>query len=202
MILILFVSSVGAFGQSANFGIKGGLNYGATGDITTISEESFEGDNKVGYHLGAFAKFEFSGIFLQPDIVYTKLTTDYGGNSGANADYNFSKLDIPVLLGLDIVGPLSLKAGPSFQLALNNELDLEGFETNDPENSFTIGYQIGAGVQFGRLGLDLRYEGAFSENDTSVTSNISDVAEARFTIDSRPSQWILSLSYQFKGGDN
>lgn len=198
MILILFVSSVSAFGQSAKFGIKGGLNFGATGDITSITNENFDGDSKVGYHIGAFAKFKFAGLFLQPELVYTRLTTDYGKSVNVDADYNFSKLDIPVLLGIDVVGPLSLKAGPAFQLVLNNDLDVDGLEADDPENSFTIGYQIGAGVQLGRLGIDLRYENSFSENDTSVTSDLTDIADTQFTIDSRPSQWILSLSYQFK----
>ncbi len=201
MILVLLVSSVSAFGQSAKFGIKGGLNFGATGDITSIvgDSQTFDGDSKVGYHIGAFAKFKFAGLFLQPELVYTRLTTDYGKSVNADADYNFSKLDIPVLLGIDVVGPLSLKAGPAFQLVLNNDLDANGLEADDPENSFTIGYQIGAGVQLGRLGIDLRYENSFSDNDTSVTSDLTDTAGELFTIDSRPSQWILSLSYQFKG---
>ncbi len=198
MILILFVSSVTAFGQSAQFGLKGGLNFGSTGDITTLDNQSFDGDNRVGFHAGLYSKFKFLGIFVQPELVYTRLNTEYS-QDGVATDYNFSKLDIPLLVGLDIVGPLNIKAGPAFQLTLNNELDLNGFEANDPENSFTVGYQIGAGLQLGRLGIDLRYESAFSENDTSVTSDLTDIASTQFTIDSRPSQWILSLSYQLKG---
>lgn len=200
MILILFVSSVSAFGQSTKFGIKGGFNFGSTGDITSIVDETpsqtLDGDSKVGYHIGVFAKFKFAGLFLQPELVYTSLTTDYV--KSANADYKFSKLDIPVLLGFDVIGPLSLKVGPAFQLVLNNNLDVDGLVANDPENSFTIGYQIGAGLQLGRLGIDLRYENSFTENDTTVTADLTDIASERFTIDSRPSQWILSLSYQFK----
>lgn len=203
MILILLVSSASVFGQSAQFGIKGGLNFGSTGEFSDLTQDlntTIDGDNKVGFHLGVYSQFKFLGIFVQPEILYTRLNTEYG-EGGTTADYNFSKLDIPLLLGIDLIGPLSLKAGPSFQLALNNELDLEGFNTNDPENSFTIGYQIGAGLQLGRLGVDLRYEGAFSENDTSITGDISGAATEFFTIDSRPSQWILSLSYQLKAAD-
>ena len=201
IILVLLVSSMHAFGQSAAFGIKGGLNFGATGDITSITNESFDGDNEVGFHLGVFARLKFAGIFLQPELVYTRLTTDYGKSINGGADYKFSKFDIPVLLGIDVVGPLSIKAGPAFQLVLNNDLD--GFEVNDPENTFTIGYQVGLGVQLGRLGLDLRYESAFSENDTSITSGLTEIANSQqlTTIDSRPSQWILSLSYQLKGSN-
>ncbi|MFC4632963.1 outer membrane beta-barrel protein [Dokdonia ponticola] len=199
MILILLVSSVSVFGQSAQFGIKGGLNFGSTGefsDLTDNASTTIDGDNKVGFHVGVYSKFKFLGIFVQPEILYTRLNTEYS-EGGATADYNFSKIDIPLLVGIDVVGPLNLKAGPSFQLALNNDLEGAGIDIGiqDPENSFTIGYQIGAGLQLGRLGVDLRYEGAFSENNAFSEAN----EDFGFVVDSRPSQWILSLSYQLKG---
>ncbi|GGG29992.1 hypothetical protein GCM10011344_33590 [Dokdonia pacifica] len=199
MILILFVSSVTAFGQSAQFGLKGGLNYGSTGGLDTFApfaeNFSIDGDDKVGFHVGLYSKFKLLGIFVQPELVYTRLNTEYS-QDGTSADYNFSKIDIPLLVGLDIVGPLNIKAGPSFQLVLNNDLDGLGVAIEDPENSFTIGYQLGAGVQLGRLGIDLRYEGAFQDNDAISDTNVQDFG---FVVDSRPSQWILSLSYQLKG---
>lgn len=193
MILLFCITAVAAAsGQSAKFGIKGGLNFGSTGDITTISNETFNGENQLGYHLGVLARFKFSGIFLQPEVVYTQLETEFEG-TGAEANYSLSKIDIPILLGLDIVGPLNIKAGPAFQLLVNNELELEGITAGDPENSFTIGYQIGAGLQLGSLGIDLRYESAFGENNSLLTEDVLAFA----SIDNRPSQWILSVSYVF-----
>jgi len=199
MILILLVSSVSVFGQKAQFGIKGGLNYGSTGGLETITDFadniSIDGDDRVGFHAGLYSQFKFLGIFVQPELVYTQLNTEYS-QDGTSADYNFSKIDIPLLVGLDVVGPLNIKAGPSFQLVLNNDIDGLGIAIEEPENSFTIGYQLGAGLQLGRLGIDLRYEGAFQDNDAISDSNVQDFG---FIVDSRPSQWILSLSYQFKG---
>lgn len=199
MILILLVSSISAFGQKAEFGIKGGLNYGSTGGLDTFStfaeNLSIDSEDKVGFHAGLYSKFKFLGIFVQPELVYTRLNTEYSQNE-TSADYNFSKLDIPLLVGLDIIGPLNIKAGPSFQLVLNNDLDGLDVAVEDPENSFTVGYQLGAGVQLGRLGIDLRYEGAFQDNDAISDTDVQDFG---FVVDSRPSQWILSLSYQLKG---
>lgn len=202
ILLLLVTTMTMAFGQSAHFGIKGGLNFGATGDVTTIDDQTFSGDNKVGYHVGLLTQFKFAGIFLQPEVLYTKLTTEYGSDSGVGADYELSKIDVPVFLGFDIIGPLNIKAGPAFQYIVDNELAIDTFTTEDPENSFTVGYQIGAGLQLGKFGVDLRYEGAFSENDTGITSNVTDVAIDQFTIDSRPTQWILSVSYTFGAGRN
>ena len=197
VIAVLLLSGMTAFGQSSHFGIKGGLNYGSTGELSGITDRPINGDNNVGYHLGLLGHLEFAGIFIQPELVYTRLTTEYGVRSigGSSADYAFSKLDIPLLVGLEILGPLNVKAGPSFQVVLNNDLDDGNIE--DPENTFTVGYQLGVGVTLGKLGLDLRYEGAFQDNDANSIVTASDVSAEGFTIDSRPSQWILSLSYAF-----
>lgn len=185
IIAVLLLSSITAFGQSSDLGIKGGLNYGTGVDF--ITNATVNQEDQVGYHLGVFGKFEFSGLFIQPEIVFTKLRTSFDSDNIniGSTDYNLSKIDVPLLGGLEIVGPLNIKLGPSFQYIINNDFDVE-----DPENSFTIGYQVGAGVTLGRLGLDIRYEGGFSE-DSGIT------ADVEVEIDTRPSQWILSVSYVF-----
>lgn len=180
--------------QDASFGIKGGLNYGATGEYESagrVSDDliaSFEdGENKTGFHAGFFGQFEILGIFLRPELVYTELNTEY-----SNFDYKLSKIDAPVLLGINVLGPLNIKAGPAFQYILKNELENTNLIIGDVEKDITVGYQLGLGLNLGRLGFDLRYEGAFQENQ-AIGGNLA--ADSGFTIDSRPSQWILSLAY-------
>ncbi|MCG9973056.1 outer membrane beta-barrel protein [Christiangramia crocea] len=193
MLIALIFTGIGMSAQNAEFGLKGGLNYGATGDYETFNDasgdfvNSFNGDNKAGFHAGIFAQFEIIGIFLQPELMYTELNTEY-----SEFDYKVSKLDAPVLLGLNILGPLNIKAGPSFQYILKNELEKTELEIGDVENDITVGYQLGAGLDLGRLGFDVRYEGAFTEN---TAFGLNETAQENFSIDSRPSQWILSLSY-------
>lgn len=196
----VLLASMTTFGQSIKFGLKGGLNFGSTGDLTTVinitDNQIINGDDQVGFHIGAFTKLKFAGVFVQPELVYTRLNTEFE-SSGSKADYNFSKLDIPVLLGFELIGPLNVKLGPAFQVVLNNELDgITGIDVQDPENTFTIGYQVGAGVALGKLGIDLRYEGSFQDND-ALSDNIQ--SGTGFIVDSRPSQFILSLSYELGG---
>ena len=119
--------------------------------------------------------------------MYPELNTEYSA-----FDYKLSKIDAPVLVGLNILGPLNIKAGPSFQYILDNKVDGSGFEIEDVDKDITVGYQLGAGLGLGRLGFDLRYEGAFTEN---TAFGLNETASENFTIDSRPSQWILSVSY-------
>ncbi len=192
LLVIFLLLIAGSATAQMTYGIKGGLNFGAAGDYETISDGvedamTIEGKSKTGYHLGGFARFGFLGVFLQPELVYTRLNTEYD-----QFEYKINKIDAPVLLGVNILGPLNIKAGPSFQYILKNEFEDSNMNVSDVDNKITLGYQLGAGVGFGRLGLDLRYEGAFKENTA-----FSETASQNFTVDSRPSQWILSLGYSF-----
>ncbi|MFS4467572.1 outer membrane beta-barrel protein [Maribacter sp. 2210JD10-5] len=177
-----------AYAQSGSgFGIKGGLNYNANGDyFESAGDAARNPDRNIGYHLGVFGKIGVARIYLRPELVYTKTKSDYDGD-----DFNMSKLDAPILLGVKVIGPLHLFAGPSFQYILDTEFD--GISIDNINNDFTVGLNIGAGVNLGKLGIDLRYERGFSDNEaTFINTNITNVGPSR--IDTRPDQLILSLS--------
>ncbi|SDF07686.1 Outer membrane protein beta-barrel domain-containing protein [Pricia antarctica] len=187
--------SIAAFSQSdSGFGIKAGLNYNQNGDLTIESvgnaaEDIIKGsEGKVGYHVGVFGKLAFSRFYLRPELVYTKTQSAYNFEGGTK--YDISRLDLPVLLGVRIIGPLHVFAGPAFQYMLSN--DLENFNINDAEKDFTVGLHIGAGIDLGRLGLDVRYERGLSENEAQfVGENVTDISGR---VDSRPSQVIFAVS--------
>ena len=189
-ILVTVMALSGLYGvaqSDSGFGIKAGLNYSANGDyIESAGDAARNPDRNIGYHIGAFGKVELSKIYIRPEIVYTKTKSDYDGD-----DFDMSKLDVPVLVGVNIVGPLHVFAGPAFQYILNTEFD--GITIDDVESDFTVGMNIGAGVNLGKLGIDLRYERGFSNNEaTFINTNITEVGPSR--IDTRPDQLILSLS--------
>lgn len=173
----------------AQFGIKGGLNYNSNGElreIVTNGQNILEerGDAKIGYHLGAYYKISLGKLYLRPEIVYTKTQSEYNSNV-----YDMSKIDVPVLLGLKVFGPVSIFAGPSFQYTLDNEL--ENATISDVKNNITAGLNVGAGVEFGNIGVDVRYERGFSSNEVDLlASNNVQIG----TLDSRPEQIIFSLS--------
>lgn len=195
LVAVLALIGSAAMAQSGSgFGIKAGLNYNKNGDLIgsvgDSGQDIVEGaDGKTGYHVGFWGKLDFPKIYLRPELVYTKTKSSYDVD-GDSQDYDVSKLDLPVLLGVKIVGPLHLFAGPAFQYTLKN--DLENVEIEDVESDFTVGLNAGAGVNIGRLGFDIRYERGFSENEANfIGNNITDVSGR---VDSRPSQVIFSLS--------
>ncbi|WP_224483664.1 outer membrane beta-barrel protein [Robertkochia aurantiaca] len=189
--LLLFGFAVSAQSGSG-FGIKGGLNFSSNGTaITDIGENISEigSDTQTGFHLGVFAKLGGEGLFyFRPELIYTKTNSNYDSNN-LNADLSISKLDVPALVGLNLIGPLHIFAGPSFQLILDT--DLEDIELEDAENDFTVGLHFGAGVNLGKWGVDLRYERGLSSNEAEFAG----LNEGR--VDTRPSQLILSAAYKF-----
>ena len=197
--MALFFMAFYANAQS-EFGIKGGLSYNSNGNISDDSNTFIEngGKGKSGYNVGIYGKIGLGPIYLRPELVYTKTTSKYELNIGGAEDYKIARLDMPVLVGLKLVGPLSVFAGPAFQYTLQN--DFKGIQYDRIDNDFTVGFNFGAGLDLGRLGLDVRYERGFNKNEaTFIQANIGG-SNTVYRLDSRPEQVILSLSYSLTGG--
>ncbi len=194
MVVLVLIGTAAYAQKGPGFGIKAGLNYNANGDyIESAQEAARNPDRNVGYHIGFYGKLG-NQLYLRPEIMYTKTKSDYNGD-----DFDMSKLDVPVLVGTKVIGPLHVFAGPAFQYILNQKFD--GITIDDVENDFTVGLHIGAGVNLGNIGIDLRYERGFSENEARfINSNITSVPESR--IDTRPDQIILSLSINLSKNNN
>ncbi|MEM1340236.1 MAG: outer membrane beta-barrel protein [Bacteroidota bacterium] len=168
------------------FGIKAGLNYNGNGDYFNSAEQAFEDpDRNAGLHIGVWGKIG-NRLYLRPELVYTSTSSGY-----EEGDLKIKKLDVPLLVGAKIIGPLHAFIGPSFQLLLDTEFDGTDFDT--VENDLTVGLNLGAGVNLGNFGIDLRYERGFSENEVSfINANITNLNGDR--VDTRPDQLILSFS--------
>ena len=184
---ILFLVVSFAHAQSdPGFGIKAGLNYGGTGDITVSAENAYKDPGSdIGYHVGVFGRAG-EKLYIRPELVYTKLNSTYEDD-----DFSMQKLDLPVLVGLEVLGPLQVFAGPAFQYILDTVYD--GITLGDVKNDFTVGLNIGAGLALGKLGIDLRYERGFGDNEAEFLDNNGIITRGD-RIDTRPDQLILSLS--------
>jgi len=178
---LLALCSLAAFSQNdSGFGIKAGLNFNSNGDYKFDAAPDLSSDTKMGYHIGAFGQWG-SHFFLRPELMYTKTKSSYDG-----ADFDMSKLDLPVLVGIRFLGIAKAFIGPDFQYILNT--DFEDISLGDVENNFTVGLHIGAGVDLGNIGIDLRYERGLSSNEAEFVG----LPDQR--LDTRTSQFILGLS--------
>lgn len=168
----------------SGFGLKGGINFNSNGDLKFDELPDISPDTGVGFHVGVWGRI--GGVaYMRPELVYTEINSDYDGET-----FKMRKLDLPVLFGHRFLGIFHGFIGPSFQYVLNT--DLEDIDISDVENNFTVGFQIGGGINLGKLGIDLRYERGLSPNYIDIIGD--EVAGIR--LDTRPSQLILGLSYK------
>lgn len=188
----LFASFLALIGFSLNaqnssaFGIKGGLNYSANGDyFESIGDNAKSPNRNIGYHVGVFGKIG-DKLYFKPELVYTATKSDYDSN-----DFKIKKIDAPLLVGLNVLGPVSVFGGPSLQYILETEFD--GINISNVADEFTIGLNFGIGLNLNKVGIDLRYERGFKDNEANFINNNLGTGMAS-KIDTRPDQLILSLS--------
>ncbi len=190
LLTIVFVQV--SFSQ-INFGIKGGINYNSN-SIKETGQDVFDGaKSKTGYHAGIWTRFKIPvlGLYLRPELVYTKLENEvFYNQTSETTNYHIKKLDIPVLLGKKILGIGNIFIGPSFQYVLDSDFNISDITNVDAEG-FTVGLQFGGGVEFGKLGIDVRWEKAFSDIESSFDSSLGNVS-----YDTRINQIIFGLSYK------
>jgi len=190
--LILLVALTTActftFAQNgSSFGIKGGLNYNANGDyFESIGTNAENPDRNIGYHIGLFGKIG-DKLYFRPELVYTSTKSDY--DSG---DFNMKKIDAPLLVGIKVLGPISVFGGPSLQYILDSDDGFDGISINSVENDFSVGLNFGAAINFNAFAIDLRYERGLNNNEASFLDNNGIDISNR--LDTRPDQLILSLS--------
>lgn len=182
-----------AFSQ-IDFGVKAGLNFASVGDLKSYANNGFDSkvdsDTRTGYHIGAWGRVALPiiGLYVQPELNYTHLKTEYSNNG----DYILDKIDVPVLAGMKILSVGRIFVGPSFQYLINDDLDINDIK-DVKSDDFTVGIQFGAGAQLGKLGIDLRYDTGLNDTESSF---VNETTGTNFTVDSRPSQVILGVSYK------
>lgn len=187
LIYILFTIATPFFIQAQTtegFGIKGGINYNSNGNYFDAIENAYiDPSSSSGFHFGLFGKIG-NNLYFRPELLFTSTKSDYNKDS-----FKMQKIDAPMLVGVNIIGPLSVFGGPAFQYILDS--DFSGISINDIEKDFSVGLNFGVGINFKKLGIDLRYERGLSKNEaTFIKENIINTSR----IDTRPSQLILSLS--------
>ncbi|CAA0199169.1 conserved hypothetical protein [Tenacibaculum maritimum] len=179
------------------FGVKAGINYNNNGDLKlseTLGNAVKGADAKSGFHAGFWLRKDLpnNGLYIQPELVYTQAKSEYALSTEKN-DYDLQKIDIPVLLGKKIFGIGRAFIGPSFQYVIDAKFDAKNI-TADEFDKFSLGLQMGFGVQFGKLGVDARWERGLTDSEAKfVGKNVTEKA----IIDNRTNQIILGVSYRF-----
>ena len=192
--------------QSFKYGIRGGIS---TPDIKPSDVDSIrivEGTNtfklkltdaNYGFHVGAWGRFTFSKIYIQPELLFNSSKVQYRyGRLNSTIDSvkseTFRNLDIPIMVGTKL-GSFRINAGPVAHIRLSGSSDLTNTAGySEKFKSSTWGYQAGIGFDAGAVGIDLRYEGNFDNFGNHIT-----FGGKTYEFSKAPSRFIASVAIAF-----
>ncbi len=235
-IFLLFTSEI-TFAQGAinpddvRFGIRGGLSIysieteASFGGFGNASETS---GSKVGFAAGVFAEIPLTNIFsFQPELLFVQKGGSDSGDfvedddffddngDGDSVSLTFNYLDIPLLARANI--PLErdfspyVVAGPSIGYLLSASASSgDDDDIDEFYKSFNFGFVLGAGMEFGNLSVDLRYDigltnifddSLFEEEfddefDDGFDDFFDDIFD-EFEFTQKTSGFIISVGYRF-----
>lgn len=158
------------------FGVKGGLlvNNSDLKYMVSNGGKYDEKSTKPGFELGFQARVRLPlGFLIQPEVVYSRTSGTFPINAadgGGELKIRSNWIEVPVLVGWKF-SIVRLMVGPTFRFPMDEVLTAGKEEAKfAPQlDNFVMGYQAGIGVDLGRLTLDARFCGNFSNiTDQSV----------------------------------
>ncbi|SNR33624.1 Outer membrane protein beta-barrel domain-containing protein [Lutibacter agarilyticus] len=166
LIFFFYISLTNA--QKIGVGLKGGINYNYIGDFYSIGgsigpgvlDEYYSAENEISYQLGVFVDISFDNFFIRPEANYVSLKNSYKFPTKP-AQWESQQIDIPILFGYKVYSPIAIYAGPVFSFI--SDRTLEGWQDTsyaDPFvfNTSSAGISAGILIDFGRVGIDFRYQ--------------------------------------------
>ncbi len=200
LLLLLLLAAVGLPAQAQFFqlGIRGGVSsYNVRyQDFTNINNVSIESSSDLGMHLGFYSRVQVLGFYVQPELLYTRTGSQITTSTPTQttvSDLRFQRIDVPVLVGKKFLKFFRGNAGPVFSSLIRADLTESNVKANisDAYRNNTVGFQVGVGLDFWKLVVDLKYEGSLGKFGEAITTG-----GQTFATDARPSQWMLSVGYR------
>ncbi len=169
-------------------------------DITSTATSAYEngGKNNTGFNVGLSVKASLPGaFFIMPELYYTTFKTEYTETTtNTTLQAKSNRVDLPVLIGYNLLGEnFGVFAGPVASYVLSTDDQYNDFQEN-VKNNFTIGMQFGGQIQFRKLILNARYEGAVTKDQRDFVATVAGT-ETTIRYDNRSSLFIVGLGYKF-----
>ncbi len=206
LLLGVFIASIQFSQAQIHFGVKGGINFNSD-SFLEVADDIIDGnaESRTGYHAGIWlrVKLPMVGWYVRPELVYTSIKSEVNVNSinavsgtviPQPARYDFQKIDVPVLIGKKFLKVAYFHLGPSFQYVIDGDLDFDTLVSKTTVDGFTVGMNIGAGIELGKIGLEARWDRAFSDVESEL---ISATGTDTSKFDTRVNQIVVGLTYRF-----
>ncbi len=160
-------------------GVKWGVLAGVNASNYSMKDTKVDLQSKMGWQVGLMSSVKVAMLSIDPQLIFSHQTMDVSV-SGAQADGKIkaNSIDMPILVGWTVFGPLRIFAGPVFTL-MNDcsgefkwEAEKEDFNLTNLRS--TCSYAVGVEARLlGKLHLDLRYNGQFgAKKDVAISDGL------------------------------
>ena len=208
ILFFLFTSSM--LVAQGNIGVNFGLNDDNFGSIenikTKVDDYNLDLKNSTGFQLGLFTEIDLITFYIRPEInlIFSKskngtaFTSIGNSNSILNESINIAEhtykstdIQVPIIFGYKILGPVSLFAGPTFKYNLSNS---SNFDLEDIKDKYNLSILLGTRVKVRSFSLGLRYERGLNNNELLIV-NANGIDLDNANIDTTTNKLSLNISY-------
>ena len=208
ILFFLFTSSM--LIAQGNIGVNFGLNDDNFGSIenikTKVDDYNLDLKNSTGFQLGLFTEIDLITFYIRPEInlIFSKskngtaFTSIGNSNSILNESINIAEhtykstdIQVPIIFGYKILGPVSLFAGPTFKYNLSNS---SNFDLEDIKDKYNLSILLGTRVKVRSFSLGLRYERGLNNNELLIV-NANGIDLDNANIDTTTNKLSLNISY-------
>ena len=193
-----------------NLGVNFGFNDDNFGSIenikTKVDDYNLDLKNSTGFQLGLFTEIDLITFYIRPEInlIFSKskngtaFTSIGNSNSILNESINIAEhtykstdIQVPIIFGYKILGPISLYAGPTFKYNLSNS---SNFDLEDIKDKYNLSILLGTRVKVRSFSLGLRYERGLNNNELLIV-NANGIDLDNANIDTTTNKLSLNISY-------
>ncbi len=199
--LILFIAAlmigVGAqAGSPLKWGVKAGMNYHTVGEPTNLGKDIVKAENRVGWHAGLQASWQISRVFsIDPELIFSRNSYNLTPSVGTGGIAYLNTIDVPVVLGVKIIGPLKAQGGININVMTDSGVKGEDKPFRFSASSQALGYLLGLGVDLGHINITARYNGFFRQSESSVAFNKAQTTDDLMKM--QVSTWQLGVGFYF-----
>lgn len=175
IISVLLLTTYIVSNAQLNIGIRAGYNsslsvnnigsvFDGTYNLNSAKDEMWN-----NFHIGAFARFNWKRLYIEPAILYSLEKKQYevtfqdltSGNVSLDKFAEIKTIDIPLLFGIKLIdlgiGNVRAFAGPKLRFDAGSNLDLTDTGNLIAEvKKANLGMEVGAGIDVFMFALDLR----------------------------------------------
>ena len=206
-ILFFLITSSSLIAQG-NLGVNFGLNDDNFGSIenikTKIDDYDLDLKNSTGFQLGLFSEIDLITFYIRPEInlIFSKSKNGTAFTSANNnnlietiniAEHTYKSTDVqvPIIFGYKVLGPISIFAGPTFKYNLSNS---SNFDLEEIEDKYNLSLLLGTRVKVRSFSLGLRYERGLNNNELLII-NANGIDLDNANIDTTTNKLSLNISY-------